>query len=174
MSKEWSDRRIFLRFDAIHAGTHYWLNGVRLGYSENLFTPVEWEISRLVRLGASNRLDLEMTVDTVSEKLSYSSGYAYHNLGGIDRSVCIYALPAVNVRAMRLVTRLDHGYRDADIDLELVLDNQHREPVSALAVGLELVGPDGRPVTHSLPRQTVPPLPAGAKAVRLVRWTPAT
>ena len=42
---EWTGRRIFLRFDAIHAGTHYWLNGQPLGYSENLFTPVEWEIT---------------------------------------------------------------------------------------------------------------------------------
>ena len=43
--KEWAGYRIFLRFDAIHGGTHYWLNGKPLGYSENLFTPVEWEIT---------------------------------------------------------------------------------------------------------------------------------
>ena len=68
-----------------------------LGYSENLFTPVEWEITSLVRPGKPNRLDLAMKVDTVSEKLSYSSGYAFHNLGGIDRSVSIFALPPVHV-----------------------------------------------------------------------------
>jgi len=38
--KDWAGYRIFLRFDAIHAGTDYWLNGQKLGYSENLFTPV--------------------------------------------------------------------------------------------------------------------------------------
>jgi hypothetical protein len=38
---KWAGYRIFLRFDAIHGGTHYWLNGQPLGYSENLFTPVE-------------------------------------------------------------------------------------------------------------------------------------
>jgi len=49
--QEWAGSRIFLRFDAIHAGTHYWLNGHELGYSENLFTPVEWEITDAARPG---------------------------------------------------------------------------------------------------------------------------
>ena len=49
--KEWAGYRIFLRFDAIHGGTHYWLNGKPLGYSENLFTPVEWEITDAARPG---------------------------------------------------------------------------------------------------------------------------
>jgi len=166
--REWSGRRIFLRFDAIHAGTHYWLNGQRLGTSENLFTPVEWEITPHVRLGKTNRLDLEMKVDTESEKLSYSSGYAFHNLGGIDRSVSVFALPALHVRAMRLATRLDRDYRDADLELELTLDNPHHEAVAGLAIGLELLAPDGRPAPHSVARQTLGPLPPGARTERLV------
>ena len=75
-------------------GQEFRLNGKPLGYSENLFTPVEWEITDQARIGEKNRLDLEMKVDTVSEMLSYSSGYAFHNLGGIDRSVSVFALPA--------------------------------------------------------------------------------
>ena len=48
---EWAGYRLFLRFDAIHGGTHYWLNGKLLGYSENLFTPVEWEITDAAKAG---------------------------------------------------------------------------------------------------------------------------
>ena len=48
---KWAEYRIFLRFDAIHGGTHYWLNGQPLGYSENLFTPVEWEITDVAKVG---------------------------------------------------------------------------------------------------------------------------
>ena len=64
----WAGYRIFLRFDAIHGGTHYWLNGQPLGYSENLFTPVEWEITDAAKVGQTNRLDLEMKVATASER----------------------------------------------------------------------------------------------------------
>ena len=69
--KAWAGNRIILRFDAVHAGTRYWLNGHELGYSENLFTPVEWDITDVARPGQTNRLDLEMKVATVSEALSY-------------------------------------------------------------------------------------------------------
>ena len=92
--KTWARHTIILRFDAVHAGTRYWLNGHELGYSENLFTPVEWDITDFARPGQTNRLDLEMKVATVSEALSYSSAYAFHNLGGIDRvsaGVCLAA-----------------------------------------------------------------------------------
>jgi hypothetical protein len=36
------------------------LNGKPLGYSENLFTPVEWEITDAAKVGQANRLDLGM------------------------------------------------------------------------------------------------------------------
>jgi len=176
--EEWSAHRVFLRFDAIHAGTHYWINGQLIGYSENLFTPVEWEITSQVRPGATNRLDLEMKVDTVSEGLSYSSGYAFHNLGGIDRSVSIFALPPVHVRALRADTRLDEAYRDADLELELALDNPQREAVSGLAISVKLTAPDGRPARHSAARLALDPLPPGTKTVKLatrvadpLRWS---
>ena len=35
-------KRVFLRFDAVHGGTHYWLGRHYLGYGENLYTPVEF------------------------------------------------------------------------------------------------------------------------------------
>ena len=107
--KQWAGSRIILRFDAIHAGTRYWLNGRELGYSENLFTPVEWDITEAARPGQTNRLDLEMKVATVSEALSHSSGYAFHNLGGIDRSVRVFALPPTHVREMQVNAGLDQG-----------------------------------------------------------------
>ncbi|MGO8746656.1 MAG: glycoside hydrolase family 2 TIM barrel-domain containing protein [Thermoguttaceae bacterium] len=166
--KEWSDCRVFLRFDAIHAGASYWLNGRRLGGSENLFTPVEWEITSQVRPGAANRLDLEMKVDTPSERLSYSSGYAFHSLGGIDRRVSLFALPPIHVRAMHVNSRLDQALRDAELELQLVVDNSLREDAAGLSVSLELLGPDGRPVSLSLARADLPPVPPGGRTTTLV------
>ena len=165
---EWSDRRVFLRFDAIHAGTDYWLNGQRLGRSENLFTPVEWEITSQVRAGATNRLDLEMTVDTPSEQLSHSSGYAFHSLGGIDRRVSLFALPPLHVSALRINTRLDADCRDAELELTLDVDNPRRDPAAGLSVALELQGPDGSPVSLTPARADLPPVPCGGQAATLV------
>ncbi|HUW60548.1 MAG TPA: glycoside hydrolase family 2 TIM barrel-domain containing protein [Candidatus Bathyarchaeia archaeon] len=123
LPKEWQGRRIFLRFDAIHAGARYYLNDTLLGYSENLFTPVEWEITQYARPDQTNVLRLDMVVDTVSEKLSYSCGYAFHNLGGIDRSVWLYALPQINVRSLQIDAGLDEHYTDGILRINADVDN---------------------------------------------------
>jgi len=170
--KEWTGYRIFLRFDAIHAGTRYWLNGHYLGYSENLFTPVEWEITGAARPGEANRLDLEMKVETVSERLSYASGYAFHNLGGIDRSVRLYALPPVHVKAMHLSTDLDAAYRDANLYLRLTLDIPSGEILKDPVLHLSLYGPDGKQVRHSAPETSLTPSAPGGGTVEVAAHVP--
>ena len=146
--KQWKGRRIFLRFDAIHGGTDYWLNGELLGRSENLFTPVEFEITDAALPGKTNRLDLKMTVATASERLSHSCGYAFHNLGGIDRSVRLYALPRINIKDLRVLTDLDKDYRDAELKLTFTVDNPD-EPRDNLSLRVSLLDARGRPVRLS-------------------------
>jgi hypothetical protein len=156
---EWAGQRVILRFDAIHAGTHYRVNDHDLGYSENLFTPVEWDITDLVHPGKPNRLDLDMVVDTPSERLSYSSGYAFHSLGGIDRSVRLFALPPVYVRDMKLDVGLDKDYRDGLIDFALTVESKSTAIVQPR---FTLYDPEGKRVSLSysgtLMSQTVQPI----------------
>lgn len=148
--KEWQGYRTYLRFDSIHAGTTYWLNGRKLGYSENLFTPVEWDITEAVKVGETNRLDLSMKVDTVSEQLSSSSNYAFHTLGGIDRAVYIYALPPVNIKHLNLTGDLDSHYKDGLIHLEIEAENLTGQPVEEVTARLKLYGPVGQETAQSL------------------------
>jgi hypothetical protein len=109
---EWKGRRVILRFDAVHAGTRYWVNGHELGRTEHLFTPVEWDVTEHVVCGSPNRLDMEMVVQTESERLAHASGYAFHNLGGIPRSVRLFALPQTHLRSLSIHAGLINGYRD--------------------------------------------------------------
>ncbi|MCX5771594.1 MAG: hypothetical protein NTZ09_15180, partial [Candidatus Hydrogenedentes bacterium] len=145
LPNEWQGRRVFLRFDAIHAGTRYYLNDQELGYSENLFTPVEWEITQYARADQPNKLRLDMVVDTVSEKLSYSCGYAFHNLGGIDRSVWLFALPPINVRSLQLDAGLDARYTDGILRINAAIDNPGGD-VEDLELEAGLYAQDGTPI----------------------------
>jgi hypothetical protein len=149
LPKAWAGDRIILRFDAVHAGTRYWLNGRELGYSENLFTPVEWDITDAAQPGRTNRLDLEMKVATVSEALSYMSDYAFHSLGGIDRSVRVFALPPTHVRELHMDAGLDKDYRDGELKLHLELE-RGKELEKDLSVVLALRDAAGRVVKQSL------------------------
>ena len=147
--KAWAGERIILRFDAIHAGTRYWLNGHELGYSENLFTPVEWDITDVARPGQTNRLDLEMKVATASDALSCMTSYAFHNLGGIDRSVRVFALPPTHVRELHLNAGLDKDYRDGELRLSLSLEIG-KAAERDLSLVLKLQDPAGKVVEQSL------------------------
>jgi hypothetical protein len=138
----WVGRRIILRFDAIHAGTHYWLNGHPIGYSENLFTPVEWDVTDAALPGQTNRLDLEMKTGTVSEALSYSSAYAFHDLGGIDRSVRVFALPATYIRELHVNADLDKDYRNGELQVHLALCRN--SPTGDISVSAQLHDAHGK------------------------------
>ena len=142
----WAGKRVFLRFDAIHGGAQYWLNGDYLGYSENLFTPVEFDVTDFVLLGEENRLALAMKVDTPSETASWSSNYAFHNLGGIDRSVRLFALPQVHIATFHYETFLNEDYKDANLLLNFTLANATDAPVSGLSIQIKLEDPDGNTV----------------------------
>ena len=120
---QWAGTRIFLRFDAIHGGADYWLNGHYVGHSENLFTPVEFDVTRLTLAGKKNQLALAMKLDTTSETASWSSQYAFHDLGGIDRSVRLFALPEVHVSSLHHDTVLDDACRDATLVLRAHVTN---------------------------------------------------
>ena len=162
----WKGQRVILRFDAIHAGTTYWLNGTRLGYSENLFTPVEWDITSTALPGQTNRLDLLMKVNTLSERLSHSSGYAFHNLGGIDRSVRVFALPPTCVRQLRLNASLDANYQNGELKLDLLLDGGPALATN-LSLAIQLLDPEGQAVQPLLSRMALPPF-TGTNAATFV------
>jgi hypothetical protein len=171
---EWAGYRIFLRFDAIHGGTHYWLNGYPLGYSENLFTPVEWEITDAAKVGQANRLDLEMKVATASERLSYSSDYVsyqnpegVHSLGGIDRAVRIYALPRLNISSLHLNAGLDEAYQDGRLQIELGFNNPDQTAQNGLAVTVRLFDASGKPVGYSTPAVVLASLKPGSNTVSI-------
>lgn len=146
---EWAGRRVFIRFDAIHAGTDAYVNGAYIGHSERLFTPVEWEITRAVRYGRANRLDLTMVVATLAEELSYSSQYAFHNLGGIDRSVWLFAVPTTCITSLRLDPAPDPQYQHGLLSIDVQLEQGRRAIEGPVTIEVGVKDPDGRPVAGS-------------------------
>ncbi|MBE3037375.1 MAG: hypothetical protein IMZ62_00960, partial [Chloroflexi bacterium] len=104
-----------------------------------------WEITQYARADQPNVLRLDMVVDTVSEKLSYSCGYAFHNLGGIDRSVWLFALPPINVRSLQLDAGLDARYIDGILRINAAIDNPGGD-VEDLELEAGLYAQDGTPI----------------------------
>ncbi len=160
----WRDKRIFLRFDAVHGGTVYWLNGAKLAATEHYWTPVELEITAQALPGETNRLRLTQTRNVFSEQIQFT-GYRTQQQPpetGIPRSVRVFALPALHVSTLHVAADLDKDYRDGELLLELKLDNPLAKASEGLSLAVALNDPAGRPVAIDCDRFALSPLNPGA------------
>jgi beta-galactosidase len=158
--QNWSGSRQFIRFDAIHGGATYWLNGHILGTSENLFTPIEFDITQFANIGDINQLVIKLKHDTPSEIASYSSGYAFHCLGGIDRSVRLFSLPETHISRFHIETSLDSNYEDGQLALTFEIDNLIASKTAEVAIDFELQDPEGNRIAFTDPKTELS-IPAG-------------
>ena len=84
---------------------------------------------------------MAITLNTPSELASFSSSYAFHNLGGIDRSVHVFALPPVHLTELRWDMKFDADYRDASLNIHLAMANATRAAVRDLSCRCRITGP---------------------------------
>lgn len=57
---EWLDMRLVLHFGGVNSAAFYWLNGEKLGYSEDSKTPVEFDVTGIIKKQATS-LQLKST-----------------------------------------------------------------------------------------------------------------
>lgn len=115
VSTSFKDQKIILRFDGVYSYAKLFVNGTLVREHKGGFTRWESDITKYVKLGAKNLVELEV-VDPVDE-ISYASGYAHHPVGGILRGVTLYALPKTHVYNFGAETHLDKEYKDAVLKL---------------------------------------------------------
>jgi beta-galactosidase len=116
---DWKDKRIVLHFGGVNSAAYYWLNGEKLGYSEDSKTPVEFDITNRLREG-ENTLALEVYRWCDG---SYLEDQDFFRLSGIERDVFIYATPRVHIYDYFVKTDLINNYKDAQLSVTVDLKN---------------------------------------------------
>ena len=114
------DQRVFLSFQGAESGLAVWLNGSFVGYSEDSFTPSEFELTPYLKSG-ENKLAAQVFKWTSS---SWCEDQDFFRFSGIYRDVYLYTVPQVHVWDLRVRTLLDDTFTHAD--LELVLKTEGR------------------------------------------------
>ncbi|MHC4461944.1 MAG: beta-galactosidase, LacZ type [Planctomycetota bacterium] len=108
---EWKDRQIFLHFDGVKSAFYVWVNGRKVGYSQDSMTPAEFNITQYLQAG-ENILAVE--VYRWSDG-SYLEDQDMWRLSGIYRNVYLFAIPQVHIRDFFVQTDLDDHYTDATL-----------------------------------------------------------
>lgn len=91
-------KRLFISFQGAESGLALWLNGQFIGYSEDSFTPSEFELTDYVKDG-ENKLAVQVFKWTAS---SWCEDQDFYRFSGIYRDVYLYTVPEVHVYDMEV------------------------------------------------------------------------
>ena len=90
--------RLFISFQGAESGIVLWLNGQFVGYSEDSFTPSEFELTEYVKEG-ENKLAAQVFKWTAS---SWCEDQDFFRFSGIYRDVYLYTVPEVHVYDLQI------------------------------------------------------------------------
>ena len=113
-------RHYFLEFSGVKSAMYVWINGQRVGYSQNSMAPAEFDVTPYLRQG-TNKLAVE--VYRWSDG-SYLEDQDMWRLSGIFRSVRLWTRPEVFIRDYFLKSSLDRSMTSGHLDVEIHLDNR--------------------------------------------------
>lgn len=174
---DWNGRQVFIAFDGVDAGFFLWVNGHKVGYSENSRNVAEFDITKYINPGR-NMVAVEVYRYTTG---SYVEDQDMWRLSGIFRNVTIWSAPVTHIRDFFIKTNLDDNYINATMDVTAKIKNYGSKPAKASKL-LVTVYDGERVVASYSPVNGVPALKPGEEVpVRLSfpvenpeKWTAET
>lgn len=108
-------QEIRIVFEGVESGMALWCNGAYVGYSEDSFTPSEFDITPYLKDG-ENKLAVQVFKWTSS---SWCEDQDFFRFSGIYRSVSLYAVPRVHVEDMTVKTLFEgEGFDRAKLSVK--------------------------------------------------------
>lgn len=132
----WSDKQLFINFNGVQSAFYLWVNGQKVGYSENSMSPAEFDITPYVQKG-ENKLAVE--VYKYSDG-SYLEDQDIWRLGGICRDVDLIARPKTFISDFFVKAIPDKGFNNAAVSIDLTVDNRSALDVSGLQFETVITG----------------------------------
>ena len=135
----WTGKRVFVHFDGVDSAFYVWINGKRVGYSEDSRTASEFDITDQLQNG-DNLIAVE--VYRFSDG-SYLEDQDFWRLSGIHRNVYLRTEPLIAISDLRVQSTLDDQYRDGQLTVQAKLSNRTGQ-VPNLRLSVALKSPDGQ------------------------------
>ena len=109
-------KRLFISFQGAESGIAVWLNGEFVGYSEDSFTPSEFELTDYVKEG-ENKLAAQVFKWTAG---SWCEDQDFYRFSGLYRDVYLYTVPSVHIRDMRIRAVPDETLENGEFEIRTV------------------------------------------------------
>lgn len=138
---EWKDRQIFIHFDGVKSAFYIWVNGHKVGYSQDSMLPAEFDLTPYLRPGANT---LAVEVYRWSDG-SYLEDQDMWRLSGIYRNVYLMAMPAVHISDFHVRAGLDDKYENGLLQIRPKIRTFKKVDTKGWTVQAQLYD-DGKPV----------------------------
>lgn len=114
--KDWKGQPVLISFQGVESALALWCNGSYVGYSEDTFTPSEFDLTPYIREG-ENKLAARVFKWSSS---SWCEDQDFFRFSGIFRDVYLYTVPEVHITDMRVQTLLDDSFQKGELVLDLM------------------------------------------------------
>ena len=127
-------KRVFVSFQGAESGLALWLNGNFVGYSEDSFTPSEFELTEYLKDG-ENKLAAQVFKWTAS---SWCEDQDFFRFSGIYRDVYLYTVPEVHVYNLKIRAIPDETLKKASLELATDTWGEGRIKITLLRKGEQI------------------------------------
>lgn len=113
--KQMEKKPLYISFQGVESGMIVWLNGSYVGYSEDSFTPTDFDLTPYVVEG-ENKLAVQVIKWTSG---SWTEDQDFYRFSGIFRDVYLYTRPEVHIQDLKIQTLLDDTYEKANLQIDV-------------------------------------------------------
>lgn len=133
---EMMKQNLILYFGGVESAMYVWVNGQKVGYSQNTMSPAEFDITKYMHAG-SNKLAVE--VYRCSDGTYLEDQDMWH-FGGIFRPVQLWVRPLVHISDYFVTADLARDYQSATVQAIIDLCNTGKSSASSLKAVLNING----------------------------------
>ncbi len=134
--ENWNDKLVFLNFGGVQSAMFVWVNGRKVGYSQNSMSPAEFDITSFIHKG-DNKLAVE--VYRWSDG-SYLEDQDMWRLSGIFRDVDLFIRPKTFFQDFTVIADPDRNHTNALVKIKANIENRSNKNVRGLIVEAEITG----------------------------------
>ena len=162
VTKEMLSKNLILHFGGVHSAMYVWINGQKVGYSQNSMSPAEFDITKYVRKG-KNKLAVE--VYRWSDG-SYLECQDMWRLSGIFREMQLWVRPLVHITDYKVEAIPNKDFSKFTVKAKISVCNTGKKTAKDLLAQLqiacpELHGVNVNPNHHNVTNHLIPKLRAG-------------
>ena len=125
------EESVYISFQGVETAFNIWLNGQFVGYTEDSFTPSDFDLTPYLNRSGENKLAVQVYQFSSA---SWLEDQDFWRMSGIFRDVYLYTKPTAHIEDFFIKTPLNRTYDQAQVTAKLMTSNAEGAKIAATLV----------------------------------------